>query len=199
MTETTYTAKDITVLEGLEPVRLRPGHVHRLDGPARPPSPGLRGGRQLGRRGPRGTQRPHRDHPPSGRLGDRPRLRLGHPRGRHGRAGPARADGRPDEAPRGRQVRRRRLQGLRRPARRRRLGRERALRVARRRGASRREDLPPGVRARRARRASIEVVGKTARATRARSITFLPGRRDLRGDRVVGRRRSSSASARPRS
>jgi DNA gyrase subunit B len=25
MTETTYTAKDITVLEGLEPVRLRPG------------------------------------------------------------------------------------------------------------------------------------------------------------------------------
>jgi DNA gyrase/topoisomerase IV subunit B len=26
--------KDITVLEGLEPVRLRPGHVHRLDGAA---------------------------------------------------------------------------------------------------------------------------------------------------------------------
>ena len=25
MTETAYTAKDITVLEGLEPVRLRPG------------------------------------------------------------------------------------------------------------------------------------------------------------------------------
>ena len=25
MTETNYTAKDITVLEGLEPVRLRPG------------------------------------------------------------------------------------------------------------------------------------------------------------------------------
>ena len=25
MAETTYTAKDITVLEGLEPVRLRPG------------------------------------------------------------------------------------------------------------------------------------------------------------------------------
>ena len=31
MAEAAYTAKDITVLEGLEPVRLRPGHVHRLD------------------------------------------------------------------------------------------------------------------------------------------------------------------------
>ena len=71
-----YTAKDITVLEGLEPVRLRPGHVHRLDGPPRPPSPGLRGGRQLRRRGPRGALRPHRGHAPSGQLGDRPRQRL---------------------------------------------------------------------------------------------------------------------------
>ena len=43
-----------------------------------------------------------------------------------------------------------RLQGLRRPARRRHLGRQRALRVAGRRGAARRQDLPPGVRARRA-------------------------------------------------
>ena len=31
MAEATYTAKDITVLEGLEPVRSAPGHVHRLD------------------------------------------------------------------------------------------------------------------------------------------------------------------------
>ena len=49
------------------------------------------------------------------------------------------ADGGADEAPRRRQVRRRRLQGLRRPPRRRCLGRERALRVARRRGAARRQ------------------------------------------------------------
>ena len=69
MAETAYTAKDITVLEGLEPVRLRPGHVHRLDGLARAPPPRLRGGRQLGRRGARGPQRPVEVTPPSGQLG----------------------------------------------------------------------------------------------------------------------------------
>ena len=33
MTEVTYTAKDITVLEGLEPVRLRPGMYIGSTGP----------------------------------------------------------------------------------------------------------------------------------------------------------------------
>ena len=82
MAEAAYTAKDITVLEGLEPVRLRPGHVHRLDRPARPPSPRLRGGRQRRRRGPRRAQRPHRGHAPPGQLGHGPRRRPRHPGGR---------------------------------------------------------------------------------------------------------------------
>ncbi len=58
------------------PRRARPGpetarDVHRLDGLQGPPSPRLRGGRQLGRRGARGPLRPRRgDHPP-GRVDDR--------------------------------------------------------------------------------------------------------------------------------
>ena len=55
--------------------------------------------------------------------GQRPR----HPDRHRARPGPARGDARADHAPRRRQVRRRRLQGLRRPARRRRLGGQRAV------------------------------------------------------------------------
>ncbi len=173
-----------------------PGHVHRLDGPARPPSPRLRGGRQLRRRGPRGAQRAHRGHPPSRQLGHGPRLRVGHPGRHHGGAGAPGADGRADEAPRRRQVRRRGLQGLRRPARRRRLGRERALRVAGRGGAPRRQDLPPGVRARRAVPSSKRARRRRPPARRSRSCPT----RDLRRGESSGRpRRSSSACARRRS
>ena len=44
---------------------------------------------------------------PPGRLGDRHGQRRGHPRRHDGGPGPAGADGRPDQAPRRRQVRRR--------------------------------------------------------------------------------------------
>ena len=150
LAEAAYTAKDITVLEGLEPVRLRPGMYIGSTGSTGPPSPRLRGGGQRRRRGSRGTKRACRHHDPSRQLGHRDGRRGGHP-GRHDRRpGAAGAHRRSHQAPCRREVRRRRLQGLRWPARRRRVGRERALGVARRRGPSRREGVPAGVRARRA-------------------------------------------------
>ena len=107
------------------------GHVHRLDRPARPPPPRLRGGRQRRRRGDGRPQRQDRGDDPPRQLGDGARPRARDPRRHDRRSRAAGDDGRSDEAPRRRQVRRRGLQGLRRPARRRRVGRERALRVAR--------------------------------------------------------------------
>ena len=54
-----YTAKDITVLEGLEPVRKRPGHVHRRRRLGRPASSRLGDPRQRRRRG---DERPRVEH-----------------------------------------------------------------------------------------------------------------------------------------
>ena len=172
MTETAYTAKDITVLEGLEPVRLRPGMY-------------------IGSTGPRG---PH--HPvyevvdnavdealagrndfvqvtPSIRTTHRLRPRPGHPRRRDRGPGGSRRSPSCDEAARRRQARRRRLQGLRRPACRR-LGRQRSLGAARRRGPPRRQAVPPGARARGVPLGDVEIAGKADKGESGTTISFLP-------------------------
>ena len=126
-----------------------PRHVHRLDRPARPPPPRLRGGGQLRRRGDRGPLRPRLGHPASRQQRHGRRRRPRHP-GRGAREGEAPGGrGRDDDPARRRQVRRRRrLQGLRRPARGRRLGGQRALGAPPPRGAPRRPQVDAGLRAR---------------------------------------------------
>ena len=86
VTDTAYTGKDITVLEGLEPVRLRPGMYIGSTGFARASSPRLRARRQRRRRGASGPQRPP--------GGDDPPRRLGHG-ARHGPRDSRRHDGGP--------------------------------------------------------------------------------------------------------
>ena len=125
-------------------------HVHRHHQRPRPASPRLRGRRQRDRRGDGRVLRSHRRSRCTPTVGERPGQRPRHP----GQADPRRqgpplgARGRPDRPARRRQVRRGRLRDLRRPARRRRLGGQRAVRAARRGGPPRRRDLHDGVRPR---------------------------------------------------
>ena len=197
MTETSYTAKDITVLEGLEPVRLRPGMYIG--------STGQRGlhhlvyevvdnsvDEALAGRNERIEITLHPDNSVTVRD-----FGSGIPVDVMAEQGLPALDGRPDEAPRGREVRRRRLQGVRRPARRRRLRRERALRVrssprcaATGRSTARSSRAAP-------RSPRWRSSARRRRTTRARSITLPARRGDLRGD-SSSRRRPHAALPRDR-
>ena len=110
------------------------GHVHRVDRHPRADALPVGDHRQLGRRGARRSLHPHRRGPAPRRLGRGPRRRPWHP-GRQGAQDRAlRGRGGLHQAARRRQVRRRFLQRHRRSARCRLVGRQRALRAARRRG-----------------------------------------------------------------
>ena len=179
--EAEYNAASIEVLEGLEPVRRRPGHVHRRHGFHRHAPPLRRGDRQRDGRGGRRPRDLHRS------VARRRRVAVGRrQRPRHaGRPAPeisrqVGARNHHDQAARRRQIRLRRLRDLGRPARRRRLGGQRAVGARRGRGRARPDALPPGLRARRA--------GHQARGGRQgpqppRHARALPSRRaDFRQD-----------------
>ena len=148
-----------------------PGHVHRVHRAHRAPPPGVRGRRQLDRRGARRLlQRRPRLHPHR-QLDHRDRQR---PRDSGGRAHerPIGGRSRPHGAARRRQVRQRQLQGVGRPARRRRVGRQRAVRGPRPRDLAQRPRLPAVVRARQAAWRRSSVTGTTQR--RGTKVHFKP-------------------------
>ena len=164
-----------------------PRHVHRLHRRARPAPPDLGDRGQRGRRGPRRALRPDRRHPDLRRRdpcrGQRPR----HP-DRHGsRPGVAGGHPGPDHAPRGRQVRWRRLQGLRRSARCRRLGRQRPVQPPRGRGAQPRPRVAPELHDRRPGRSARAGAPDGARRAHRHhgDLLGLPG--DLRDHDVLPR------------
>ena len=156
---------------------MRPGHVHRLDRSERPPPPDLGGRRQLRRRGDgRATARGSTSRCwPTAAAGSS--TTAGGSRSTRTRSDPRQSRGRDraHDAARRRQVRRQRLQGLRRPARRRRLGRERPVDAARARDRPRRQALRDGVHATAASRpARSRSTGHAPRGRTGTTVTFWP-------------------------
>ena len=150
-----YTAKDITVLEGLEPVRKRPG-IHRWRRHRRPAPSRLGNPRQRRRRG---DERLRLEHPGRAAQG----RQLDHRHRRWSRNSRRQTSDDEEERDRShlhdascrRKVRARELQDRRRFARCRRERRQRPLERAARDGEARRNELGDGVQARQADR-SVE-------------------------------------------
>ena len=195
MAASDYTAKDITVLEGLEPVRKRPGHVHRRRRLHRAAPPRLGNPRQRDRRG---DERLRVEHPCHAAR----RRRLDHDRRRRARHADRQASEDEEErarndlhgAPRRRQVRARQLQDGRRPPRRRRQRRQRAVEGARRHRQARRRAVGNALQAgqgrwERSRRSD-------RRAAPARRSTFIPTPPSFRRSNSIPR--SSKTASRSR-
>ncbi len=161
-----------------------PGHVHRLDRCSRSPPSRLGGRRQLDRRGDGRPRHPDRRDDRRGRAGDRGRRRPGRP-GRQAFDRQGRPRGGPHGPPRRWQVRRRRLQGLRRSPWCRGQRGQRPLVVDAGRELQGRLRLGPGVRPRQGDDAGQE---DRALGRPTRDEDDLPRRRgDVRDDRLVVR------------
>ena len=170
-----YGAKDIQVLEGLEPVRKRPGHVHRLDRPD-----GLHHlVYEVVDNSVDEAMAGHATRIDVTLLADGGCRVIDDGRGipvdvRPALQGQVGRRGRAHRAARRRQVRRRGLQGLRRPPRRGRLGRQRPVAAPRARDRPRRQPPPHEFANGGKPQGKLEVVGKAPRGRTGTTVTFWP-------------------------